>query len=988
MPNDDFQTPPAADDELNLSDRFPEMRPVSGVPALWTVNGIGTTMYGERDLDGHTQTYIKTLCLTVLFVPLFCLSAYRVADAEDGGWYFLGKEPLSMLSKIWNALVVFAGVAVVGGIFWSGYVGSAEYQAGQEFDRAEESLEFGEVVTAAEVYRDLGTGTSSYKSKAAQRFVALFDGPLDRATMSEAAEVFAMAVELQQAGQESFAVANLPGLALQRAKTEGPEDVPGAVDLLAAVAPLIEDPAEINELRLTLLKPYVEAHPENRKMALRLARIHEFRQEWEACEALLMRHRDSLKGTDGARMLGQILARRGEFELSHELLMPYTQQRLEELHMAESRFDQIYEAEAGEILRELNMGTAVGFSYSSFDQRSEADQEAMVNEYIAGRLEGNQVIEQARRNYFKLAAVVPVALDLGMVQLQRGQNASDPEVRQRELERAEKTFLSIQGAAGDSDEYKKYLGQVYYWLGRADEGRQQFDELLAKGRTFPRLFAVAMALRDLGNFTEARVLLEEAYEASDERNERQQAAWLRALSAIDLDDRITWLERADQSQPRTKASFLAAQASLALEEGNQSLAEKYSREAISVHQAQPETVISLNDLAVAFLDLYALTNEPSDYSQGLDYAQRAVNLSASDSILQGNFAAAALGAACLDVAQDRIDLKQADANLNVRLLYYLFLSQAEREAMVEQVRQNRWLKESVASYERLLVLAPEGSHVYSALNSIHTFLLNEEELRDLLQRCQEADLDLSASRAKVDEYRAGTDDEEIISSLNVHIKKMEAMIEASRDNDKIAFAIVSCGLSSSLRSLDALGQEIDMDRMVQLAEQAHEAAPSSATSNTLIGALMTRAHHALLSERPGYAELADEFGRSLTGDNILLFALSRGDDLSKLIVANDDVQRCSELHRRRIEVDPDAQGTYAWAFFKNIDSQLAEQIADYVKQDEVSRLSRALNRVMGPWDTSTVLSIYWTQQILGDEAQAAEVLRQGREAGAIIPAVK
>src|SRR5206468_718041 len=69
---------------IYLFERFPEMRPVSKPPSLFTINGVGTTVYGARDFDEESGTYVKTLCFTFVFLPIFCLGAYRVADAQNG----------------------------------------------------------------------------------------------------------------------------------------------------------------------------------------------------------------------------------------------------------------------------------------------------------------------------------------------------------------------------------------------------------------------------------------------------------------------------------------------------------------------------------------------------------------------------------------------------------------------------------------------------------------------------------------------------------------------------------------------------------------------------------------------------------------------------------------------------------------------------------------------------------------------------------------
>src|SRR6266511_3307271 len=113
--------------DFSLEERFPDLKPISSAPSLWMVNGFGTTVYGSRDYDPDTGTYVKTRCITGLFIPFCCTSAYRVADAPNGGWYFLGKVPLSGLARSWNVFVVLLIVGGIGLGLWLKHTSSPEY---------------------------------------------------------------------------------------------------------------------------------------------------------------------------------------------------------------------------------------------------------------------------------------------------------------------------------------------------------------------------------------------------------------------------------------------------------------------------------------------------------------------------------------------------------------------------------------------------------------------------------------------------------------------------------------------------------------------------------------------------------------------------------------------------------------------------------------------------------------------------------------------
>lgn len=90
-----------------------ELEPVGSPPSMFTLNGVGTRLYGRADQrpDG---SYVSTLCFCVLFIPVLPLTSYRVVDAEGGGYYFLGK--VKKLRRGWTLWRNFLLAAVVLGI--------------------------------------------------------------------------------------------------------------------------------------------------------------------------------------------------------------------------------------------------------------------------------------------------------------------------------------------------------------------------------------------------------------------------------------------------------------------------------------------------------------------------------------------------------------------------------------------------------------------------------------------------------------------------------------------------------------------------------------------------------------------------------------------------------------------------------------------------------------------------------------------------------
>ncbi len=114
--------------------------PISSAPSLGTINGIGFRVHGDRDRwdDG---SYVATRFFSFLYIPLVPMDAYRIADAEDGQVYFLGKAPLGPIAKWWRRLAVVALVAAgITGLV-ANHVNSDSYRLGEALAAAQESEE-------------------------------------------------------------------------------------------------------------------------------------------------------------------------------------------------------------------------------------------------------------------------------------------------------------------------------------------------------------------------------------------------------------------------------------------------------------------------------------------------------------------------------------------------------------------------------------------------------------------------------------------------------------------------------------------------------------------------------------------------------------------------------------------------------------------------------------------------------------------------------
>ena len=77
-------------------------------PILYTLGGVGAMLYGKRDYDPGTRSYVANHWLTFFFCPFFPLGAYRVTDADSRSHCIHGKVPLlSVLSRARWAIPAF-----------------------------------------------------------------------------------------------------------------------------------------------------------------------------------------------------------------------------------------------------------------------------------------------------------------------------------------------------------------------------------------------------------------------------------------------------------------------------------------------------------------------------------------------------------------------------------------------------------------------------------------------------------------------------------------------------------------------------------------------------------------------------------------------------------------------------------------------------------------------------------------------------------------
>jgi hypothetical protein len=971
--------------EVDLKQKFPNMTPIKSAPSLSTINGCGFRLYGSRDADAYTGTHVATWCLTILYLPVLMLRAYRVAQGANGKWYFIGREPLSGRARNWNKLLLTAVLATTAGVSYYAYTSTPAYQAKRQMASAAKHASAGELGEAARIYQKLAVAGAEQSGEATTALAAMVDGPCAQAPLREAAGTYeAAALVARRRGTPSPNELATKGLALVAARGEG--DPAPALSILAAVRPLVLDTRNLDTHRLKLLRLLATKEPGNLEVVVPLASLLAEQDQVAEAKKLLLPLRDKLGDGEGARVLGTVLGREGDYDGAYALLWPYVKPRLDRLHDAERGFEaalkQLEEREI-ELLRQ-NKGPSD--FYTRYDQASEDAKHAMVSEYVDGRIRNEPQYTQAQDALQHAAEVVPVAMDLGIVSLQRAHAAPDAAARKAQLEAAENVFLAVRGVAGESDEYRLSLGEVYYWLGKQAEGHKLFDEFLAaKQRSFAATLQIARRLRMLGMDAETRTLAEEAYAKGAKPEERYAAASLRSAAFKDNDDKIDWLSKAGTADPEIKATLERARGDRALESGQDAAAVGFYRSALDAYARMPRNSGTLNETALASYAMFRASGDDKALERCYDAFQQAADLDPSNSILLHNAGSTLLDAALADIVGKDADLRMLRETGRLGMLSYLYNDQPSRDAVVQRVKAHPGVARAVSFLEKVTVIAPKGADTFAELAALHEFTRDEAALRKIEQRLRTADVDTSDGLEAAKNFVSKAKDAQHVPKLAASLKRRAERLPALRAKGGITAAIAVDEMAEAILNVHAYTGKGDLAEVVKLAEEAHRLAPSASTSGTLFSALVARAADELGRGDAGFKAFWETNNRS-AGAAVLLAAVAMQPGPTRdAILKHPDVRRALDIVRGWSRQFPSGGSPLEWALLKSAEAAEADVLAQRFRQNQCERLEHTINAMLAPASVESAIQRHWFHEAVGEADQAREALTKVAAFGLPMP---
>ncbi len=890
-------------------------------------------------------------------------------------------------TKIIAATAIAIAVTGFGG--WQ-YYHSPNQVATRQLQQAAQARSAGQIRQAAALYADVARTDTDVASQGSAGLRGLLDpAVLQALPAADAASVLEQSQRARGTGHSPMLPKDVLALGWTLVAHYSAKDPAGAKAVLDVIAPLEADKAKLASAAEPLLDRMLAANPGNAPAAIELATLLDKRHDCARCESLLATLGTALAHTEGARILGQIYAVKGKLDESYALLQPYTDDKLKVFVQQEAQYRDAFAAADKAAIETLRTGKGTPDFYRRYEQAADAGKRELVSAYVNAQLSANGNLKSLAQSLRESATIVPVALDLGIVTVQRAQKLSDAKARNDQFAAAEKVFLAIRGVAGDTDGYRLYLGQVYYWLGKQDEGKKLFDALLeSHHREFGTLINVASILRAVGALQDARALMEEAYRGAKDNEQRWAAAHMRSISQIDLEDQITWLERSDHSDLHVSANIHNTRAMLAQRKGQLANAKREFELALGEYAKQPESESKLNNAALVHLSIYAIEGDTQHRDQGLALLDQALAMSPADSILLLNNISAVSSSAMAAMVGEKINAPLLRTGADIYMLEFLHNDETSRNKVYQALRANEAVQKALSYSEKAALLAPRNPESYSFQVTLYTMLEDAPAMKATAEKAQASHLDLTDLQSRMKKYADGVDLKQNLEALQSNSKNWATVMQQpALEHQGTTWAVAAGRWVDAQASLAQWGQTVDPDAMVKIARKARSVSPSSGTHSMLIKALETRAALHLMKTNSAFASAVAKHGRIVDFSTLMSLHREEDPEFRRQALADTDFVEIMAMVRERDQRYPSKASTWAWALFHHADTAYAQTMANRIQHDATYASRVLLTTAFEPNNLEEVIQHYLYVLAVGDKVQAQRVLDDARKASVALPTV-
>jgi len=500
------------------------------------------------------------------------------------------------------------------------------------------------------------------------------------------------------------------------------------------------------------------------------------------------------------------------------------------------------------------------------------------------------------------------------------------------------------------------------------------------------MMAVGQILREVGETTKARAIAEEAYRNTRVTTEKYQAAQFRALMYIDTDDEIKWLSNSDPSNAHIQASLNAAKGTRAESKYQYNEAKQYYHKAVALYMKQPETAPVLNNTALVYLSLYRVTKDREVLQKGLDMFDRAIALNPSQGITIYNAVSYMITAGLSDVIGDKIDLKLLAGTGSFDYLPYLYGDHLSKKKYIKLVSEHESIKKGMSYTERVMLLMPKEPTSYGYAYQTYRFTNDLDKLSSVAEKIMTVEFDLETNIQEKMKYYNKEDDKKYFSRLNRSIDHNSTLLKRiDQKKDPVTYSVVLDKYVDNKMTLARMGQKVDIDNVVSLAQKAYRVSPSVKTRSTLTKALFLRASERFAKNNQAYRGMLNRSQRALTHQELITIALDSNILDSGRVINNRDFKRAIDLAMSSNEKFPKSSDIQDWALFRHIDSSYAAKLKKRLLNDKRRRYDNIFVEKFNAADVSSVYSLAWSSEVDGKTDKAKQWISQAAQKGLPMP---
>jgi tetratricopeptide (TPR) repeat protein len=970
--------------DLNIEDLGFE--PIEKAPSQSTFNGIGTRLYGQSYLPESNELYTKVLYFTILYIPIIAFSRY-LAHKYEGNEYILGKGKLSGLSKAWNYFVTLVLVGSLSFMMYQKHTSSPEYIAKTQYQESLELIEVRQFEAAINQLKLVYRGGTSYTSLATEKLDSLMEKSfLDQLTPEETLEVVKNATSLTLLFPKRL---DDYEVYYDKFESTNPMVASSFADLIVSNTQDEEKIQLYESGNHRLLETIYKNNKDSFSIAQKYAALEERLNRCAACIEILEPHTEQLGTSEGARILGQAFAQQRKIDEAYALLSPYVEIHIKNYHSSEEQYNQALQKVWEDTIEYLNSGNAPASFYTEYDNASEQEQGQMVDDFYIKRRDSSAIVAAAEKRYLESTGVVPVALDLGMVLLNRASMESDSDSRNSLLQQAESTFLSVKNYAGDSDEFQLYLGQVYYWLGKEESGDALFAELLEKyQRSHNVLISLSSTLRDLGAFSKAQEYALEAYQNATELSDKQSYAQSLALLADDNDQKIEWLSKADQSNAYVKGDLLSSKGHKASLDNKNSEALNYYQQAIDVYKKIPESSVQFNNIALIYMSKYRIAFDQKDFDAALQNLDKAVALSPEDSIVLNNAASQHLSNAYTDLLSPFVDFKALEYSPSLSQFGFLYEDQQGKEVFRNQLRKHSSFNKAMSYMEKAMLLAPKNVSILDDLTTVYSFMDDEDALSKLVSRFKNVELDLKAMEIEQQNYRDQVDKEEKIASIEQQIASMENRARLTNNKkNTVNQTILQSYIYSVKADLYSYGKGYDANALLTATRNNLARRSSARAYSNLESAIVHKLLEQARVDVDGFEEFYTNYHRITSDFGLFCMSLTNNTAFKNMVSTSKLGKEYVSLIIASTNRFPDSPNIFDWKTLKELGHPSADSIAKKLAANNRTEYQDQLIYKRNVNKEYIAYHKMLKQELIGNDAVAKKIYEEAVSAGAIMPAL-